>query len=207
MRSHSREHLGFTVVDFSTGAALSACTVVIPRPMNPPSSPAAALVGVRLGDKQTYFETGRNGRGDIIVVNVPAGMHEAVISAHGYITARVSVTSPMIAPRRVHLHRDPSYQFGAHDTLILGEVVRASKEPYTGHDITFHDLVEPDLDHKVPLNPRGQFVVFVPRKRKAGAAEVIVPHASGPIKVPLARVDLGRPNIARNNSSNTIVVP
>lgn len=205
MRSH--EHLGFTVLDFSTGAALSACTVTIPRRMQLPPSPAAALVGIRLGDKQTDFETGRNGRGDIIVVNVPAGVHQAVISAHGYITARVSVTSPMRAPQRVRLHRDPSYRFGVNDTLILGEVVRASKEPYTGYDVTFHDLVEPELNHKVPLNPKGQFVVFVPRKRKAGAAAVIVPHTSGPIHIPLARVDLGRPNIASNSINNTIVVP
>jgi hypothetical protein len=210
----SAAHLGFTVIDYSTAARVGAppgdeLTVVVPkRPATLPQLVEQRASSVRLREKRLYFETKRNAMGDVIVVDVSPGTYDVAIFAPGYVPFRTQIVAPRLDPLVVRLHRDPSFPFSAEDTLILGEVIRASGAPHTGFDVTFVDLTESIPNHHVPLNAKGRFAIFAPEKQTSGPVDLLVHHASGIVTVSLASVVLRRPNIARQvPNSPVITVP
>lgn len=203
--------LGFTVRDYSTRARLAGppdgdLLVIVPRrPATLPPLEEVRFSSVRLRDKRLYFEPSRNGSGDVVVADVPAGTYDAGFYARGYVPFHAQVAAPHDAPIEILLHRDASYRFDAEDTLILGEVVNASGAPHTGFDVTFFDLTENIPNHRVPLNAKGQFVIFVPEKRTTGSVNLHVHHAAGIVPVLVVGVVLKRPNIAHQQPNSPVI--
>ena len=207
-------HLGFTVVDYSTGSLVGASPgdnllVIVPkRPTSMTPLVEARGSSVRLREERLYFKTTRNTKGDVIIADLPPDTYSASFYATGYVPARMQVTSPRLDPLPIRLHRDASFRFAAEDTLILGEVVNASGEPHTGFDVTFVDSSEPIANHQVPLNAKGQFVIFVPEKKTSGSVTLRVQHAGGIVTISIPTVVLKRPNIAcQVPNSSVITVP
>jgi len=204
-------NLGFRVLDYSTGTLVGAAPrddllVVVPkRPTTLPALDEGRASSVRIRDKRLYFETRRNALGDVTIADVPPDTYAAAFLATGYVPARAVVKAPLAEPLEVRLHRDASFRFAGDDTLIVGEVVKAGGGAHTGFDVTFVDLSEAIPRHSVPLNAKGQFVVFVPEKQTTSGVKLLVEHASGILTVVIPAVILNRPNIARQKPTSPVI--
>ncbi|AGP35520.1 hypothetical protein [Sorangium cellulosum] len=199
-------YLGFRVRDTSTDAPLGdapALAVLVPRPGSAlPPSGGAPRPWPGPDAEPGFFATARNRSGDVVVLDVPAGIHPVEIRAAGYVPRRARARSPGSWPVCVRLHRSADYPFAADDTLLLGTIVRSSGAPGAGLHVR---LIDPDPavpGHRVPVDARGRYVVYVPEKRSRSAVTLAVAHASG-----VARVEIEDVIPHRTHVAPLIVVP
>lgn len=195
-------NLGFRVVDYSTrlslgqtGAADRLWVVVPRRPDTLPPLSEENFSTWRRRDLRNFFPVRRNRSGDVVVPDVPVGTYRTRIYAPGYVPLESIFAAPMDAPIEVRLHRDATYPFGAGDTLYRGEVVTAASLAHSGFDVELLDLEPSVPNHRVPLNAKGQFVIFVPEKVTTGGVSLRVYHSGGSVIVNIANTLLHRVNL------------
>ncbi|WP_437765339.1 hypothetical protein WMF27_30485 [Sorangium sp. So ce281] len=199
-------YLGFRIRDYSTGAPLGdepALAVLVPRQDSglPPADAAPPPPSVTATEPR-FFATTRNRSGDVVVLDVPPGIHRVEIRAAGYVPRRARARSPGSWPICVHLQRSVEYRFAVDDTLILGTVVRSSGVQGAGLHVR---LVDPDSavpSHRVPVDAHGRYVIYVPEKRSRSAIRLAVAHASG-----VAHVEVKDVVPRRTHVAPLIVVP
>ena len=119
----------------------------------------------------------------VVAPDVPAGTYALHLRAPYYVPFDGTVVSPLASSLRLDLHRDASYPFASADTLIRGRVVRASGVTLTGFDVRLNDPDPIVPHHRVPLNSRGEFVIFVPEKSTSGSVTLDVFHPGGTLAV------------------------
>lgn len=191
-------HLAFDVRDYSTKlplALVGELLVLVPRRDSglPPLSERPDS-SVRLAERRLYFDTVRSDSGVVVAPDVPPATYAVHLRARSFVPLDESVASPMTSPLRVDLHRDFSYPFAAGDTVIRGSVVRASGAALTGYDV---QLIDPDAavpQHRVPLNPLGQFLIFVPEKSASSTVTLDVFHPGGMLPIVTPPVIIHRSN-------------
>lgn len=182
-------HLGLDVRDYSTnrrlaGMLLDALQVLVPRrDSGLPPLVARPDSSVRLLERRLFFPTRCSPTGMVTAANVDAGVYPLHLRAPNYLPFDGTVTSPLASALRVDLHRDVAYPFGAEDTLIRGSVLRSGGAPLLGFDVRLTDPVATVPHHRVPLNARGEFVIFVPEKRASSVVTLEVFHPAGSLSV------------------------
>jgi hypothetical protein len=178
-------HLGFDVRDYSAGVPVGApprdeLLVLVPRRATIlPTLVERPDSSVRLLERRLFFDTTRSARGLVVAPDVPPGTYGLHLRAPHYVPFDGTVVSPLASPLRVDLHRDASYPFASEDTLIRGRVMRVSGVPLTGFDVRLNDPAATVPHHRVPLNGRGEFVIFVPEKRTSSTVTLNVFHPGG----------------------------
>jgi hypothetical protein len=207
-------YLSFDVRDFSTGSRLTRgvddpLLVVVPRRhLGLPPLEERSSSSFRRADRRSCFPTFRSLSGLVVVSGVEKNRRYRVrFIAPGYVPFETVITAPdglpttPLAPQRIDLHRDASFDFDAEETLFRGEVVLASGEPPTGATAQLVDL-DLDLDPTpggaqppVPVNARGQYVIQAPRKATTGPVDIHLFHSGpSPTIVHLPVVSLHRTN-------------
>jgi hypothetical protein len=182
-------HLGFDIRDYSTKVRVGSpprdgLRVLVPRrDAGLPALSEAPDSSVRLRETRLFFATTRSASGLVVVTNVPPGTYGLHLRAPYYVPLDGTVVSPLASPLRLELHRDAAYPFAQADTLIRGRVVRATGVPLTGFDVVLNDPAGTVPHHRVPLNARGEFVIFAPEKRVSSTVTLDVFHPGGTLSV------------------------
>lgn len=195
-------NFGFSITDYSTGRRLGIedeLLVLVPkRDVSMGAPPASSAARGSFDDRRRFFRTASNGSGYIVAFHVPFGTYDLRVFARGYIPSRRSITAPSPSPIAIKMHRDVTYPFGAEDTLIFGRVETSSGKLHTGFDVELIDPAEDDVPHHVvPLNARGEFVMFIPEKKDGTKpVKLAVTYAGGKVPMVIPNFLLHRTNFA-----------
>jgi hypothetical protein len=194
-------NLGFDLRDYSTQVALEQALdaelyVLVPRrdATLPPLVPRP-YSSLRPQERRLYFDTSRNPSGFVVIADVAAGTYDVHVRAAHYLPFDGSVSTPLLSPLRVDLHRDPSYPFAPSDTLIRGNVAQASGAPLTGFDVVLSDPDPAVPHHDVPLDAAGEFVIFVPEKKSVTTVTLTVFYSAGSLVVTTPLISLNRTTV------------
>ncbi|WP_394849943.1 carboxypeptidase-like regulatory domain-containing protein [Pendulispora brunnea] len=198
-------HLGFAISDYSTGRLLGGrvadLLVLVPRRDRAMRRRAQGSIPPP-SDKRLFFRTAANATGYVVAFHVPGGVYDVHVSARGYLPFHGTVAAPSESPVNITMYRNVDYPFGPEDTVLIGRVEKASGEPHIGFEVELRDPDPRVPSHRVPLNARGEFTVFIPEKLPPppnpplGPPSVAVMYAGGEVLTEVSNFKLNRTNIA-----------